>query len=108
MNIENAWTRDDIVVSSLEFLDLFRFISNFWLYFFWFWSIFLNGMLPRILWHIVGWDQAQFLDSLEFEQRGFSIWIFVATWDRDTFRWVAVPILHQFSIYAFRQLSVLG
>ena len=65
-------------------------------------------MLHRILSRVVGWAMAHQLYSLDFEERGVSLWAFVRTWEKDTFRRVAVAVTDRFSNGATHDMSVLG
>ena len=65
-------------------------------------------MLPQILSRVVGWAKAHHFYSLEFEKRGVTLWAFMRTWDKDTFRRVAVAVTDRFSSDATQDLSVLG
>ena len=56
---------------------------------------------------VVGGAQTHQMYSLEFEERGLSIWVFVRTWNRDRIRWDAVSILGRFSMDVTWELSVL-
>ena len=65
-------------------------------------------MLPRILLQVVGWAEAHHSYSLEFEERGASLRAFMRTWEKDTFRRVAVAVTDRFAVDATHELSVLG
>ena len=65
-------------------------------------------MLPRILSRVVGWAKAHHFYSLEFEERGESLWAFVRTWKKGTFRRVAVSVADRFAVDATHALTVLG
>ena len=65
-------------------------------------------MLPRILSRAVGWARAHHFHSFEFEERGVALMAFMRTWEKDTFRWVAVAVTDRFSIDATHELSVLA
>ena len=65
-------------------------------------------MLPQILSPVVGWAMAHQFYSLEFKERGVALWAFIRTWEKDTFRRVAVAVTDRFSIDATYKLSVLG
>ena len=65
-------------------------------------------MLHRILSRVVGWAKAHLLYSLEFEERGESLWAFMQTWEKGTFRRVAVNVTDRFAVDATQELSVLG
>ena len=65
-------------------------------------------MLPRILSRVVGWAKAHQFYSLEFEERGESLWAFMRTWEKGTFRRVAVSVADRFAVDATHELSGLG
>ena len=65
-------------------------------------------MLPRILSRVVGWAKAHHFYSLEFEERGESLWDFMRTWEKGTSRRVAVGVADRFAVDATHELSVLG
>ena len=65
-------------------------------------------MLPRILSRVVGWAKAHHFYSIEFEERGESLWAFVRTWEKGTFRRVAVSVADRFAVDATHELSVFG
>ena len=68
----------------------------------------VTRMLPRILLGVVGWAKANHFYSPEFQERGVSLWAFMPTWEKDTFRRVAVAVTDRFAVDATHQLSVLG
>ena len=65
-------------------------------------------MLPRILSRVVGRPKNHHFYSLEFEERGESLWVFKRTWEKGTFRRVAVNVTDRFAGDATHELSVLG
>ena len=65
-------------------------------------------MLPRFLWRAVDWRKVHHFYSLEFEERGVSLWAFMRTWERDTFRRVVMAVTDSFAVDATRELSLLG
>ena len=65
-------------------------------------------MLPRILSRVVGWAKARPFYGLEFEQRGESLWAFMRTWEKGTFRRVAVDVADRFAVNATHEVAVLG
>ena len=65
-------------------------------------------MLPRILSRVVGWAMTHHSYSLEFEERGVALWVFIRTWEKDTFLRVAVTVRDRFSSDATHDLSVPG
>ena len=64
-------------------------------------------MLPRLLSRMVGWAKAHHFYILEFEERGVALWAFKRTWEKDTFRRVAVAVIDRLSVDATHELSVL-
>ena len=65
-------------------------------------------MLPRILSRVVGWAEAHQFYGLEFEERGDSLWVFMRTWEKGTFRRVAVDVLDRVTVDATQDVAVLG
>ena len=65
-------------------------------------------MLPQTLSRVAGWAKAYHFYSLEFAERGVALLAFMRTWERDTFRRVAVVVTDHFSIDVTHKLSVLG
>ena len=65
-------------------------------------------MLPRILSRVVGWANAHHFYGLEFEERGESLWAFMRTWEKGTFRRVAVDVVDRFAVDSTHDVSVLG
>ena len=65
-------------------------------------------MLPRILSRAVGWAKTHLFYSIELEERGVALWIFMRTWEKDTFRRVAVAVTDRFAVDATHGLSMLG
>ena len=64
--------------------------------------------MPRILSRVVGWAKAYHFYSVEFEERGESLLAFMRTWEKGTFRRVAVSVADRFAVDATHELSVLG
>ena len=73
-----------------------------------FWSILLTEILPRILSRVLGWAKAHHLDRVEFEVHSMTLWAFVRTWEKDTFRRVTVAVSDRFLSDATHEMSVLG
>ena len=46
--------------------------------------------------------------GLEFEERGESLWVFMRTWEKGTFRRVAVDVVDRFTVDATHDVAVLG
>ena len=65
-------------------------------------------MLPHIPSQVVGWAKARHFHSLEFEERGESLCAFMRTWEKGTFRRVAVNVTDHFAADATHELAVLG
>ena len=65
-------------------------------------------MLPQIVSRVVGWAKAHHFYRLEFEERSVALWAFMRTWEKDTFRRVAVAVADRFAIDTTHDLSVLG
>ena len=65
-------------------------------------------MLPRFLSRVFGWAKAHHFYSFEFEARGVSLWVFIRTWEKDPFRWVAVAVTDRLAVDVTHELSVLG
>ena len=65
-------------------------------------------MLPRILSRVVGWAKAHHFYGLEFGERGESLWAFMRTWEKGTFRRVAVDVVDRFTVDATLDVAVLG
>ena len=65
-------------------------------------------MLPRILSRVVGWAKSHHFHSLEIGERGAALWAFMRTWEKDTFRRVAVAVTDRFAVDVAHKLSVLG
>ena len=63
-------------------------------------------MLPRILSRVVGW--ANHFYGLEFEKPGESLWAFMRTWEKGSFRRVAVVVVDRFTVDATHDVAVLG
>ena len=64
-------------------------------------------MLPRILLHVVCWAKAYHFYSFENKQRGVALWAFMRTWEKGTFRRIAVAVTNRFDVDATHELSVL-
>ena len=75
---EVAWTRDEVVVGSVDFRNPFVLflvhIVVLLLVYYHHW----NAL--RILSRVVGWSKAHHFYGLEFEERGESLWDFMRTW----------------------------
>ena len=65
-------------------------------------------MLTRSLSRVVGWAKAHHFYSLEFEECGVALWALMCTWEKETFRRVAVAVTDGFAVDATHELSVLG
>ena len=65
-------------------------------------------MLPQILLRVVGCTKAHYLYSLEIEEHCVLLWAFTRTWEKVTFRRVAVAVTDHFVVDATPELSLLG
>ena len=65
-------------------------------------------MLTRILSLVVRWAKVHHFYGLEFEERGESLWAFMRTWEKGTFRRVAVEVVDSFTVDATHDVAVLG
>ena len=65
-------------------------------------------MLNRLFSHVVGSAEAHHFYSLEFEERCVALWAFMRTWEKDTFRRVAVVVTDRFAFDLTHELSVRG
>ena len=61
-------------------------------------------MLPRNLSRVFDWAKAHHFHSLDFEERGVSLWAFMRTWEKGTFRRVAVVVTDRFAVDATHEL----
>ena len=106
VNIEVTWTREEVLVGSVKFRS--HFVSfQIYIIFLLFVNHFNRNAAPISVTR--GWvAQVHHLNSLEFEERGVTLWTFIPTWEKDTFRRVAVTASDRFSSDATHELSVLG
>ena len=65
-------------------------------------------MPPGILSRVVGWAKAHHFYGLEFEERGETLWAFMRTWEKGTFRRVAVDVVDRFTVDATHVVAVPG
>ena len=71
-------------------------------------SIILNRMFPRILVRVVEWVKTHKQFGLDFEDRGSRTWVFVRTWQRDSFYRVAVGVIDRYHGDASSELVIFG
>ena len=57
---------------------------------------------------MAGWAKTHLFYSLQLEERGESLWAFMRTLEKGTFRRVAVTVTDRFAVDATHELSVLG
>ena len=57
---------------------------------------------------MVRWAKAHHFYRIDFEERGESLWAFMRTWEKGTFRRVAVNATDRFAVDATHELPVLG
>ena len=63
-------------------------------------------MYPRILSRCLNWARSHGSCSVEFEEEGDKVWVFLRTWD--TFRRVCVATLDSYSSDPHREVTALG
>ena len=73
-----------------------------------FYSIILNGMYPRILSRCVNWARSHGSCSVEFEEEGDKVQVFLCTWDIDIFKRVCVATLDRYSSDPHQKVTALG
>ena len=71
-------------------------------------SIILNGMYPRILSRCFNWAKSHGSCSVQFEEEGDNVRVFLCTWDVDAFRRVCVVSLDHYSSDPHQEISALG
>ena len=65
-------------------------------------------MYPRILSRCLNWARSHGSCSVEFEEEGDKVRVFLRTWDVDTFRRVCVATLDRYSSDPHREVRALG
>ena len=65
-------------------------------------------MLSRIRSRAFRWTKTHLRYVLELEERPVATWVFIRTWDGDSFRSVAIGVLDQFRSDASPEMSVVG
>ena len=65
-------------------------------------------MYPRILSRSFNWAKSHGSCSVEFEEEGDKVRVFLRTWDVDTFRRVFVTTLDHYSSDPYQEISTLG
>ena len=65
-------------------------------------------MCPRILSHCFNWAKSHGSCSVEFEEEGDKVRVFLRTWDVDTFKRVCVATLDRYSSDPHQEISALG
>ena len=71
-------------------------------------SIILNGLYPLILSRCFNWAKSHGGCTVEFEEEGDKVWVFLRTWDVDTFKRVCVASLDRYSSDPYQEISALG
>ena len=106
VNVDVTWSRDDVLVSSYTLLRIFYMacVHPICLLF---QSIILNGMYPRILPRCFNWAKSHGSCSVEFEEEGDKVRVFIRTWDVDTFKRVCVATLDRYSSDPHQEISAL-
>ena len=110
INVTVAWSRDEVLVSSVLFPNSTW--TNFFQFGFFnlfpFWSILLNGMLPRILTRVVDWVRAHRQFSVEFSTHGSATWVYIGTWKTGECVRIAVAKIDRYYGDTNSKLAVLG
>ena len=65
-------------------------------------------MYPRILSRCLNWARSHGSCSVEFEEEGDKVRVFLRTWDVDTFRRVCVATLDRYSSDPHQEVTALG
>ena len=68
----------------------------------------LHGMYPRILSRCFNWAKSHGSCSVEFEEEGDKVRVFLRTWDVDTFKRVCVATLDCYSSDLHQEITALG
>ena len=71
-------------------------------------STILNGMYPRILSRCINWAKSHGSCTVEFDEQGEEVRVFLRTWDNDIFRRVCVATLDRYSCDPYQEVSTLG
>ena len=71
-------------------------------------SIILNGMYPQILSRCFNWAKSHGGCSVEFEEEGDKVRVFLRTWDVNTFKIVCVATVAWYSSDPHQENSALG
>ena len=71
-------------------------------------SIILNGMYLRVFSRCINWAKSHGSCSVEFEEQGDRVRVFLRTWDIDVFRRVCVATLDRHSSDPHQEISALG
>ena len=65
-------------------------------------------MYPRIISRSLNWARSQGSCSVEFEEEGDMVRVFVRTWDVDTFKRICVATLDRYSTDPHQEITALG
>ena len=105
VNQEVAWTRDEVLVGCVDLRNPF---VSFLIHIVVLLLIYYHHRnAARLLSRVVGWAKAHHFYGLEFEERGESLWAFVRTWEKGTFRLVAVDVVDRLTVDATHDATVL-
>ena len=107
VNVDVTWSRDEVLVSSYKLLRMF-YVAHAHSVILPFQSIILNGMYPRILSRCLTWAKSHGSCSVEFEEEGDKVRVFLRTWDVDTFRRVCVAALDHYSSDPHQEVTGWG
>ena len=65
-------------------------------------------MNPRVLSRCINWARLHGRCGVDFEKEGDKFWVFLRTWDVDTFRRVCVATVDRYSSDLHQEISALG
>ena len=106
VNREVSWTRDEVLVGSVDFRNPF---VSFLIHIVVLLLVYYHhrNAAPNLS-RVVGWAKAHHFYGLEVEERGESLCAFVRTWEKGSFRRVAVDVVDRFTVDATHDSKVLG
>ena len=107
VNVDATWSGDEVLVSSYKLLT-YVLRGPCALSYLPFQSIILNGMYPRILSRCLTWAKSHGSCSVELEEEGDKVRVFLLTWDADSFRRVCVAALDRYSSDPHQEVTALG
>ena len=102
VNVDVRWSRDEVLVS-ICFFYVTCGHPICWL----FQSIILNGLYPPILSRCINWAKSHGSCSVEFEEEGDKMRVFLRMWDIDIFGRACVATLDRYSSYSHQEIAAL-